>query len=566
MWNCRHGRLAHGDFGRRIAVDRGGYDRDSSTPRSGCRRGLGRRRSRRGAGQRGSPSSIWSPAARSRWCRAAAPASSPINGEIYNAGDLRPELEAAGAASGDIPTPRCWSRPSPNGASKPTVERSHRHVRLCAVGSRETRTLSLVRDRLGIKPLYFGGDGRVVFASELKAFEVLPDLAAGARPRCARRLSAAWLRAVAALHLSRHRKARAGHIAHHRAEGATVATSPSGALRRRAERGKSAPFNVSDREAIERSNAAARCGRTADGRRRAARRFSLRRHRFLDRRGDDAGAEQRGRCRPSRSVSMRAATTRPAMRARSPPISAPSTPNSMSSPRDALDVIPATADWSTTSRLPTPRKSRPISSSELTREHVTVALSGDGGDELFAGYNRYVWSERLCARCAGPAPLRGASARALRALRPAPGTACFASSRRHGGPRCPATSCTSATLLEHPAPDAIYRRLVSQWDGRKRSPRRPGAARAAWDATIARDFPDSAPAYAVSRHGQLSARRHPHQGRSRHHGGRARGRVPLLDHRVVAYSWSLPLGFKVRARPRQMAAAPGARPLRAAAI
>lgn len=85
-------------------------------------------------------------------------------------------------------------------------------------------------------------------------------------------------------------------------------------------------------------------------------------------------------------------------------------------PQDALNVIPELSriwdePFADSSQIPTLLLSR------MTRQHVTVALSGDAGDELFCGYNRYNQGYSLYNTLRRmPAPLRKAIATSLIAL------------------------------------------------------------------------------------------------------------------------------------------------------
>jgi asparagine synthase (glutamine-hydrolysing) len=83
--------------------------------------------------------------------------------------------------------------------------------------------------------------------------------------------------------------------------------------------------------------------------------------------------------------------------------------------RDVIPLLPTIYDepFADSSQIPTYLVSR------FARGEVTVALTGDGGDELFAGYNRHAQAPRLWRRLSQiPAPLCGAAGALLGRLPP----------------------------------------------------------------------------------------------------------------------------------------------------
>jgi asparagine synthase (glutamine-hydrolysing) len=207
---------------------------------------------------------------------------------------------------------------------------------------------------------------------------------------------------------------------------------------------------------------------------------------------------------------------------------------------DARAVIPELPDmhdepFADASAIPTFLVSR------LARSDVTVALSGDGGDELFAGYDRYRVAG--AARMAFvPAPLRRALGRGLGAIRPAVLDSIFRPIPAAGD-----KLAKLARVLRAGGDDDVYRAVISLWDRPEiLVPGAVEAADAAGDSALAHEIPQFlARMQYLDTTGYLPDNILTKVDRASM-AVSLEARVPMLDHRVVEFAWRLPTQLKRR--------------------
>lgn len=221
-------------------------------------------------------------------------------------------------------------------------------------------------------------------------------------------------------------------------------------------------------------------------------------------------------------------------------------------PEQVRDVIPGLPNiydepFADSSQLPT------FLISQMTRRHVTVSLSGDGGDELFGGYNRYFWAQSIWTNLNRfPLLIRNLVKHAVLKLSPALWSRLF----RQVSPLFPArlrhTNAGDkmhkmAELLTIEKPQDIYLRLVSLWNDPNRIVLGANETQstifdpAAWRSSA--NFMDQMMYFdaitylpddilvKVDRAAMAVS---------------LETRVPFLDHRVVEFAWMLPLSMKIR--------------------
>ena len=191
--------------------------------------------------------------------------------------------------------------------------------------------------------------------------------------------------------------------------------------------------------------------------------------------------------------------------------------------------------------------------SQLARQHVTVSLSGDAGDELFGGYNRYFWTSNIWSKLGWiPGGMRQALADGIRTVSPESWNRAFdgfswviPNKLRYSIPGDKLHKL--ATVLTVKQPEEVYRNLISSWKNpealilgsheeetiltdSKRWADLPQLEQRMMYLDFVTYLPDDI-LVKVDRAAM---------------GVSLETRVPFLDHRVIEFAWSLPLSMKIR--------------------
>jgi len=477
-----------------------------------------------------------------------------FNGEIYNHLDLRAELAQAGQAPawrGHSDTETLLAGFDALGI-RATVERAVGMFAF-AVWCRQTRTLTLARDRLGEKPLYYGwqGSGRAavfLFGSELKALRAHP--AFGAR-----------INRDALCMFLRHNNVGGSHSiyegVHKLLPGSLLTVSQavpepvlhtywSGA--KVAEQGVSRLFAGSAGQAVD----------ALEGLLKAA----VRQQMVAD---VPLGAFLSGGVDSSTVVAlMQAQASRPVKtfsigfheaayneagyaKAVARHLGTDHTELYVTA-EQALAVIPRLPTlydepFADSSQIPT------FLVSQLARQHVTVSLSGDAGDELFCGYNRYPLTASLWRRLSAiPQPLRRALAWGLTRLSPQQWNRLTAHTplARHWA-NIGDKLHKGAGVMAAGSIDGLYLGMVSHWPqphdlvigGTEPRSALNGLAPALAglsdvERMMALDLLTYLPDDILTKVDRAAM------------GVGLETRVPFLDHRVVEFSWQLPVRYLLR--------------------
>jgi asparagine synthase (glutamine-hydrolysing) len=470
------------------------------------------------------------------------------NGEVYNFSDLRAELEQGETIA--------WRGHSDTevlleGVMRWGVEATLRRAEgmfALALWDRRERTLHLARDRFGEKPLYYGRVGdALVFGSELKALRAYPGFAAAIdRGALAEFMRLGHVPSPMSIHEGV-RKLPAGCWLSVGPQGGEVQPVPYWSAVEAAMAARERPFGGTMAEAVDRLDALLRA---SVGRRMVA---DVPLGAMLSG-GIDSSVvvalmqAQRGDRVRTFSIGSREPGYDEATHARAVAAHLGTEHTELYvEAADALAVVPRLhtlydEPFADSSQVPS------FLVSSLARRHVTVALTGDAGDELFGGYNRYIHGAPAWRRLrATPRFVRAAGASVATAVGPATLDRWVARLGRLapaalGGGRAGDKLHKLATLLPAASEEDFHRALLSYWPDPQRLvrsappsplPSRLPAGLSFAERAMLHDTLHYLPDDILAKVDRASM------------GVSLETRVPMLDTAVYDFAWSLPMELKV---------------------